>query len=133
MVQVLDFNDALEEKFSLVLLYHVAGTYRISLKMRTAQMELGLPFPLWAALRHIEFLGQGSDPSCSCTATATPDPSWPCRDIPDPFLAQWELLWSCEDLNEIMRVKHLAQCLPQSEHSTNIFVSIYSLTRRSSP
>lgn len=66
MVQVLDFNDALEEKFSLVLLYHVAGTYRISLKMRTAQMELGLPFPLWAALRHMEFLGQGSDPSCSC-------------------------------------------------------------------
>ena len=62
---------------------------------------------LLTSLRHMEFLGQGSDLSCSCNlyaAVAVPDPlthcsrpgiepvSWYCRDATNLLVPQWELL-----------------------------------------
>ena len=57
-----------------------------------------------AAPQHMEFLGQGSDPSCSfnlccnagslshCVEWRGVEPvSWYCRDAADPIMPQWEL------------------------------------------
>ena len=78
-------------------------------KKDNAKTEFPLSSFFLAALRHVEFPGQGSDLSCSCTpvanytaAGARPDPlthcarpgiepvSWQCRDTADPTAPQRE-------------------------------------------